>query len=182
MADLEKDEETETDELKTDQTDFEYSQANLEVTRNQTNYQEISHKLSTIIEGHDFFWYAKIFLWPSVIIIIGEILLEISIRQQLLSLSETTLFFVFLLLSLGGFVAIVLLSFLKFKTNLNQAIIVSLSGAVFTGIIISFFQLIWYRALWTIFNLIGLPLLMILESLIIVLLVYSVLKIINIKK
>ena len=129
------------------------------------------------IYGHDLNWYLKIFGWPTFSLIVFKIILEVCYRRYFPLLPEETISWIFLGLRWLTFLIIPLIAFLKFKTIYYQALISNFSAAFIAGVIISLFLLFWYGELWTIFNLIGLPLLMIFESVIIATIVYGFIKI-----
>lgn len=129
------------------------------------------------VNGQDLSWYSKIFGWPVFILIILTILLEVSYRRYFPLWPEEIISWIFLGLRWLVFIIIPLIAFLKFKSSCYQCLVSSISAAFIGGVIISLFQLFWYGELWTIFNLIGLPLLMIFESVIIALIIYGLIKI-----
>lgn len=129
------------------------------------------------IYSHDLNWYGKIFGWPTFGLIILTIFLEVSWRRYFPLWPAPTIAWIFLGLRWLVFIIIPLMAFLKFKTIYYQALISNISGAIIAGVIISLFLLFWYGTLWTIFNLIGLPLLMIFESVITATIVYGFIKI-----
>lgn len=129
------------------------------------------------IYGQDLSWYLKIFGWPTFGLIILKILLEICYRRYFPLWPEGKIEWISTGLYCFIFLLIPPIAFLKFKANYYQALISNISGALISGIIISFFLLFWSGGLWMVFNLIGLPLLMIFESVILLTLVYGVVKI-----
>lgn len=129
------------------------------------------------VNGQDLNWYSKIFGLPVFILIILTILLEVSYRRYFPLWPEAIIPWIFLGLRWLIFIIVPLIAFLKFKASCYQCLVSSISAAFIGGVIISLFQLFWYGELWTIFNLIGLPLLMIFESVIIALIIYGLIKI-----
>lgn len=139
--------------------------------------KEVQEEASQRVYGHDLSWYGKIFGWGVFILIISIIFWEVSYRRYFPLWPAATISWIFLGLRWLIFLIISLRAFLKFKTNLSQCLISNISAAFISGVIISLFQLFWYGELWTVFNLIGLPLLMIFESVIIATIVYGIMRI-----
>lgn len=143
----------------------------------------VEDKIKRVVEqtdkiyGQDLSWYLKIFGWSTFGLIILKILLEICYRRYFPLWPEGKIEWISTGLYCFIFLFSSLIAFLKFKANYYQALISNISGALISGIIISFFLLFWSGGLWTVFNLIGLPLIMIFESVILLTLVYGVVKI-----
>lgn len=142
------------------------------------NEQSVINQTDKVF-GQDFRWYLKVFGWPIVILIIAEISLEVGVRRYFPLFPEERLWEISLIIRWLTFVFIAIYALKKVRVTFPQLIVSCLSGAFIAGITISLFQLFWYSGLWTIFNIIGLPLLIIFESLIIAVIINWIYKLIK---
>ncbi len=122
-------------------------------------------------------WYFEVVVWPMFILVILEIGIRVMQTKYFLNIKPEI--FEWLI----NFVRAFLLSYLsamaikKFFGNKKQILTVGVIGGLIAGIILAVFQLFWYFELWTFFNLLGLPLMLALEGLVIGWLVFIVFKI-----
>ena len=145
---------------------------------NKKKEEEIKDQVDKVF-GQDLKWYAKIFGWPVIILIVAEIFLTVNVKRYLPLLAEEKVWEISLFLQWLVFAFMAIYALKRAKATFPQLIVSCLSGAFIAGIILSIFQLFWYSGLWTIFNIIGLPLLMIFESCIIAVIIYGFFKLIK---
>jgi len=120
-----------------------------------------------LIYGRNLKWYQDAALWPMFILLLLEIGLRV-VQTKYFSASEPMIFS-----WLVGLARLSLFSYLafsairQFKATARQVMTAAVLGGLVVGFIMALFQLVWYFELWTLFNLIGQPLVMALEGLVI---------------
>jgi len=121
-------------------------------------------------------WYFKVISWPMFILLLLEIGLRVMQTEYFYDAPLAIFEWLITLARICLFVYLAVLALRQFKATKPQLLAAAIIGALFTGVILAVFQLFWYFKLWTIFNLLGQPLLMAAEALIISWLTFELLK------
>ncbi|MFA6304475.1 MAG: hypothetical protein WCV73_01430 [Patescibacteria group bacterium] len=112
-------------------------------------------------------WYKEVAAWPMFILLLLEIALRV-IQTKYFPLAEPLLFN-----QLINITRVIIFAYLSYSALKNysatkqQTLVASVLGGLVAGVILAVFQLIWYFELWAFFNLIGQPLLLAAEGLMI---------------
>ena len=117
-------------------------------------------------------WYQEVAAWPMFILLLAEIGLRVmqtkyfpTINPELAGgLVNFTRIAIFVYLTASGVK--------RYWATKKQILAAAVLAGLVTGMILALFQLFWYFELWTFFNLIGQPLLLAAEGLIISWLTY----------
>ena len=121
-------------------------------------------------------WYFKVMAWPMFILLLLEIGLRVMQTRYFYDAPPEIFEWLITLARIALFVYLAVLAVRQFKATKPQLLAVAVIGALFAGVILAVFQLFWYFKLWTIFNLLGQPLLMAAEGLVISWLTFELLK------
>jgi len=131
------------------------------------------------VYSKDFSWYAGIFGWPAAILVVLQILFEVIIRRQYPLFPAEQTWEVSILLIVCYLTFITILAIKKYQAKQEQVLIANVTGGLITSLAIAIFQLFWHGRLWTIFNLIALPLLSIALGLVLGYMIYKIYKLIK---
>lgn len=121
-----------------------------------------------LIFGQTLPWYFSIIVWPMFILILVEIGLRVMQTRYLDFWPENIFTWIINLLRISLFVYLVISAHKQFKATSKQIMAAAVLGGLLVGMVLAIFQLFWYLGeLWVFFNLIGQPLLLAAEGLLI---------------
>jgi hypothetical protein len=128
------------------------------------------------IYGQTLNWYFKVMIWPMFILLLVEIGLRVMQTKYFYTTEPAIFEWLISLARIILFVYLAVSGLRQFKATKPQLLSAAIIGALFAGVILAVFQLFWYFKLWTIFNLLGQPLLMAAEALIVNWLIFELFK------
>jgi len=120
-----------------------------------------------LIYGQPLKWYSDIASWPMFIILVIEIGLRVMQTKYYGSTNPLVFNTIIDAVRLAMFIYLSLIAVKQFKATKKQVYTSAVLGGLVAGFILAIFQLFWYFELWTFFNLIGQPLLLAAEGLVI---------------
>lgn len=126
-----------------------------------------------LIFGKGLKWYQEAAAWPIFILLLAEIGIRVMQTKYFATASPE------LFTGLINFTRITIFAYLatsgvkRYWATKQQVLSAAVLGGLVGGVILALFQLFWYHDLWTIFNLIGQPLLLAAEGLIVSWLTYK---------
>lgn len=127
-----------------------------------------SNNFGELLFGKSLHWYKEVAVWPMFILLLAEIGLRVLQRRYFKEAPEAIFSDSINLLQLALFAYLAVSALKQFKATLRQTLAAAVIGGLVTGVILAIFQLFWYfEELWTFFNLVGQPLLLAAEGLII---------------
>lgn len=129
--------------------------------------QKTKNNFGELIYGKSLKWYKDVFIWPMFILLIIEISIRVMQSKYLFSWPQEIFTWTINLIRVALFVYLTIIAVRQFKANKKQVLTSAVIGGVLVGVILAIFQLFWYFELWTFFNLIGQPLLLAAEGLIV---------------
>ena|SRR3989338_3481823 len=121
-------------------------------------------------------WYFDIIVWPMFILLIVEIGVRVMQAKYFTTVKPEIFEYVI------NFARAFLLSYLTIvaikqsSAGKKQTLTAVTIGGILVGLVLAVFQLFWYFELWTFFNLLGQPLLLGLEGLVISWLIITILR------
>ena len=124
--------------------------------------------------GKSLKWYKEVLSWPMFILLFLEISIRVLETKYFYLWSDN---FFFWLIEIIRAIILIYLSVMvikQFKVNKAQLFTTVILGGVVTGFILAIFQLFWYFKLWAFLSLIGLPLWLAFEGLVISYLIYII--------
>jgi hypothetical protein len=110
--------------------------------------------------GRKLDWYKEVVVWPMFILLVVEIGIRVLDRNYLNLLNKEILDYFIYVVRIILFAYLAISAVKKYQASQAQVIFAAVLGGVVTGFLLAVFQLFWYFELWTIFNIIGQPLLM----------------------
>ncbi|OGY89961.1 MAG: hypothetical protein A2927_02680 [Candidatus Komeilibacteria bacterium RIFCSPLOWO2_01_FULL_45_10] len=120
-----------------------------------------------LILGKNLNWYKEMTVWPMFILLILEIGIRVLQSKYLVTLNPAIFNWTINAARLILFVYLTLAAVRQFKADKKQTMLGAALGGIMVGLMLAIFQLFWYLELWTVFNLIGQPLLLGAEGLLI---------------
>jgi len=112
------------------------------------------------IYGRDLKWYKEVILWPMFLLLIIELGVRVLQTKYLYLWNEQI--FSYLIYGarviLFGYLAVAAVKL--YRADKAQVLFAAALGGLLTGFVLAIFQFFWYLELWTFFNLVGQPLLM----------------------
>ena len=142
---------------------YESSSGDQKINRNNFSESKNSEALFT----KPMRWYWEIALWPMFILLVLEIGLRVMQTKYLYLWSEEIFGLATFGLRFVLFAYLAITAIKKFKADKKQLYTAVILAGIITGCVLAVFQLFWYFELWTIFNLIGQPLLFALIGLVV---------------
>ena len=121
-----------------------------------------------LIFGQTLPWYFSVIVWPMFILLLAEIGLRVMQVKYLDFWPSSSFTWAINILRIGLFIYLVVYAHKQFKATAKQIMAAAVLGGLLVGIVLAVFQLFWYLGeLWVFFNLIGQPLLLAAEGLLI---------------
>ena len=141
------------------------SKVDLAETVSRPMQPQPDYNLGEKIYGRSLVWYKNAAVWPMFILLFLEISLRV-VQTKFLPLVPDAIFSQSLnILRPVIFIYLTVSAIKTFQATAKQAMAAAVLGGVATGLLLAIFQLLWYFELWTVFNLIGQPLLLAAEGL-----------------
>ncbi|MDP2586387.1 MAG: hypothetical protein Q8P32_01285 [Candidatus Komeilibacteria bacterium] len=125
-----------------------------------------------LVFGKSLRWYKEVAAWPMFILLLLEIGLRVMQTKYFITIEPEIFTSLINFSRLSAFVYLTVSGVKRYLANKKQILTAAVLGGLLAGVILGLFQLFWYRDLWTVFNLIGQPLLLAAEGLVISWLVY----------
>lgn len=129
--------------------------------------EKAKNNFGEFVYGKSLKWYKDVAIWPMFILLIVEIGIRVMQSKYLLALEPEIFTWSINLVRVALFVYLTISAIRQFKANKKQTLTAAVIGGMGVGIILAVFQLFWYFEIWAFFNLIGQPLMLALEGLIV---------------
>jgi hypothetical protein len=126
-----------------------------------------SNNFGELLFGKSLNWYKEVAVWPMFILLVLEISLRVIQRKYFETAPEEIFSNLINLLRIVLFAYLAVSATRQFKARRTQTLTAAVLGGLAVGVILAVFQLFWYWELWTFFNLVGQPLLLAMEGLVI---------------
>jgi len=123
--------------------------------------------------GKSLKWYKEVVIWPMFILLLVELGVRVIQTKYLFLWPPQVFNWVITAARIILFSYLAAIGIKHFKANKIQIVVAAIIGGGVVGFLLAIFQLFWYFELWTFFNLIGQPLLLMAEGMLISWLVYS---------
>ena len=139
-------------------------------TRLEPNIQAEKNPLDNFGEfvfGKGLKWYKEVAAWPMFILLLVEIGSRVMQTKYFITVEPEVFTGLINFSRISAFVYLTVSGFKRFLATKKQILTASVLGGLVAGVILALFQLFWYRQLWAFFNLIGQPLLLAAEGLVI---------------
>lgn len=137
--------------------------------RSEKNYLD---GFGELIFGKSLRWYKEVAAWPMFILLLLEIGLRVMQTKYFATASPELFTGLINFTRIAIFVYLATSGVKRYWANKQQILSAAVLGGLVGGVILALFQLFWYHDLWTVFNLIGQPLLLAAEGLVISWLTY----------
>ena len=124
--------------------------------------------------GKSLKWYKSVLIWPMFILLFIEISIRVLEAKFFILWSDNLFFWLIELVRVIIFIYLSITVLKQYKLEKSQLFTTVILGGAITGFLLAIFQLFWYFKLWTFFSLIGLPLQLAFEGLIISYLIYLI--------
>lgn len=141
-----------------------------------------ANNFGELIFGKTLKWYTEMIVWPMFILLILEIGIRVIQSKYLETLNPEIFNWTINAIRLILFISLALSAVRQFGADKKQAMLGAVLGGLLVGVILAVFQLFWYLELWAVFNLIGQPLLLAAEGLLVSWLFLTLFKNLIIKK
>ncbi len=147
--------------------------AKTELKPNVQEDKEYLDGFGEFVFGKGLKWYKEVAAWPMFILLLVEIGLRVMQTKYFVTINPDIFTGLINFTRLAVFVYLAVSGVKRYWANKKQILTASVLGGLVAGIILALFQLFWYFELWTFFNLIGQPLLLAAEGLVISWLVWQ---------
>ena len=112
-------------------------------------------------------WYFDVLTWPMFILLLAEVGIRVMQTRYMVNIAPEIFEYVISLARVFLLAYLAVLAIKQYQADKKQALAVTAFGGILVGLVLAVFQLFWYFELWTFFNLLGQPLLLGAEGLVI---------------
>lgn len=130
--------------------------------------KKLPNGFGEILLSRTFGWYREVALWPMFILLLFELGIRVIQVKYLYLWDENIFTGIIFACRLVIFASLGITAIKNYQATKPQAMLAAALGGLVAGFLLAIFQLFWYLELWAIFNLIGQPLLMMVNGVIIV--------------
>lgn len=135
--------------------------------------KEPQYNLGEIIFGKGLKWYKEATAWPMFILLLIEVGIRVMQTKYFITTDQEIFTFLINFTRLAAFVYLTVYGVKVLGAQKKQIMAAAALGGLVAGVILAVFQLFWYFKLWTFFNLIGQPLLLAAQGLVVSWLVWQ---------